>query len=194
MQRSAMKAPRQKKCAVCRENFTPWNSLVKVCGVTCSLAHVELQRRKINRKARINYNKANETKGDLTKKAQREFNAFIRLRDHDKPCISCGEFNPGGDARGGKWDCGHYRSVGSAPELRFEEINAHRQCKRCNSYLGGNVVEYRKGLELRIGTESLAWLEGNHELPQRTHAELRDIAEHYKAATKQLKKLLEQPL
>lgn len=29
---------------------------------------------------------------ELTKKAQVKFNAFIRERDKDKPCINCGNF------------------------------------------------------------------------------------------------------
>lgn len=192
MQRNQLKPLRNKKCAICREPFQPRNTLAKVCGITCAQAHAQKQQAKEWRVQKAQYRKQNQTKPELTKIAQREFNKFIRLRDHDKPCISCGQLNPGGDESGGKWDCGHYRSVGSAPELRFEELNAHRQCKRCNSYLGGNVVEYRMGLIERIGPDALAWIEGNHELPRYTHAELRDIAERYRAATKQLKKTLEQ--
>lgn len=194
MQRSAMKPPRLKKCAVCREPFLPRNTLVKVCGVTCAVAHVKKQQAKEWKREKAQYSKDNQTKPQLTKIAQGVFNKFVRLRDHDKPCISCGQLNPGGDESGGKWDCGHFCSVGSAPELRFEELNAHRQCKRCNSYLSGNVVEYRKGLIERIGLDSVEWLEGPHKTPNHTHAELRDIAEHYRTAAKQLTKLLEQPL
>jgi hypothetical protein len=67
--------------------------------------------------------------------AQQAFNAYIRARDADLPCISCGETNPP-DLHGGQWDCGHFKTVGANPELRFEERNAHKQCKSCNAGAG----------------------------------------------------------
>lgn len=192
MQRKPITRTRLKRCSICREPFQPHNTLVKVCGVACAVVHAQKQQAAEWKRQKKEYVKQNKTKPQLTKIAQDEFNKFIRLRDHDKPCISCETLNPGGNTSGGKWDCGHFCSVGSAPELRFEEKNAHRQCKRCNSYLSGNIVEYRKGLIVRIGIEWVEWLEGPHEAPNHTHAELREIAAHYRAASKQLKKLLEQ--
>lgn len=45
---------------------------------------------------------------------------LTRSRNYDKSCISCGETNPP-DLHGGQWDCDHFLSVGSHPELRFDE-------------------------------------------------------------------------
>ena len=56
---------------------------------------------------------------------------------------------------GGNWDCGHYRSVGSAPHLRFHLWGAHKQCVKCNRYLSGNVTEYRTRLIQKIGQEKV---------------------------------------
>jgi hypothetical protein len=120
------------------------------------------------------------------KKAQAAFNAYIRKRDEKAPCISCGNFNPQGSAVGGVWDCGHYRSVGACPELRFEPLNAHKQCKRCNSYNSGNVVEYRLRLKDKIGQENLDWLEGNHEIKRYRVDDLKAIEAKYKAMLKEL--------
>jgi len=55
--------------------------------------------------------------------------------------------------------CGHYRSVGSAPHLRFHLWNAHKQCVKCNRYLSGNVADYRVGLIWKLGHTKVEWLE-----------------------------------
>lgn len=134
-----------------------------------------------------------KTKSDWTKQAQKSFNAYIRERDRFEPCISCGKPADGraepqyrGD---GGWDCGHYRSVGACPELRFEPLNAHKQCVKCNQHKSGNVVEYRIKLIERIGQRNLNWLEGHHNMPHLTTEGLKAIDAHYKS---EKKKLIEQ--
>ena len=99
-----------------------------------------------------------KTASDYVKEAQAAFNAYIRVRDRNKPCISCGAAQ-GETVRGGKFDAGHYRSRGSAGHLRYNSLNCHSQCVKCNRYLSGNVVEYRKGLISRIGAERVEQLE-----------------------------------
>jgi len=175
-----------KRCAICRERFTPFSTLSRVCGTPCAIQWATLQRAKAERKQTREWRKANMTRGDLLKKAQTEFNRFIRLRDNDKPCISCGVTETGVDGKGGRFDCSHYRSVGSAPELRFEESNAHKACKKCNQYLSGNIVEYRAGLIVRIGLEKLAWLEGPHPVQKYSRDDLREIADKYRASANEL--------
>ena len=83
---------------------------------------------------------------------------------------------------------GHYRSVGACPELRFEPLNIHRQCVKCNRNLSGNAVEYRIRLVLRIGAETVAWLEGPHEPRKYTVEEIKTIKAEYRAKTRELKK------
>lgn len=56
-------------------------------------------------------------------------------------------------------DCSHYRSVGSAPHLRFHLHNAAAACVRCNRNLSGNIVELRKGMINRIGSEKIEAVE-----------------------------------
>ena len=136
-----------------------------------------------------------KTRNDYVNDLQPAFNTFIRLRDHDQPCISCGRYDHEvpDKGRGGKWDAGHYRSVGSAVELRFVEQNVHKQCKHCNSAkgLGGNYVEYRKGLIVRIGLEAVERLEGPERPPKMTIPELKDAIKDYRARARQLKKQIE---
>lgn len=123
-----------------------------------------------------------------TKKAQKEFNKYIRLRDKNQPCISCGnaKFSGGHVLYGHGVDCGHYRSVGSAPELRFEELNAHAQCVNCNRDKSGNIVEYRIELARRIGPINLEWLEGPHEAKRYRVPDLKEIHAEYKLKVKEL--------
>ena len=102
------------------------------------------------------------TKSDYMKLAQAAFNAYVRIRDKDLACISCGNFTE--DRYGGGWDCGHYRSVGSAPQCRFNLWNAHKQCVKCNRYLSGNITEYRKGLIEKITVEKVQLLESINEV------------------------------
>ena len=154
-------------------------------------------REKLERKdTRERKAKLNNTVSHWTKKAQAAFNAYIRERDKWDPCISCGrmdreikEF-----ATGGKWDCGHYLSRGAFPELRFEPLNAHKQCKSCNGGSGkyarkGRTVsqEYRKNLEKKIGIEALEWLEGPHPQKRYRVEELKEIEAEYKRKLKELK-------
>jgi len=98
---------------------------------------------------------------DWNKEAQAAINKYVKFRDHGKPCVSCGcelSINYGGTT-----DCGHYRSRGSASHLRFNLLNMASQCSRCNRYLSGNVVEYRKELINRIGIDRVEQLENDNE-------------------------------
>ena len=107
--------------------------------------------------------------------AQKAFNAFIRARDIDLPCISCDRYHDG------RYDAGHYKSVGSSPELRFNEDNCHKQCHwNCNINLSGNIENYRINLVKKIGVDKVEWLEGPHEPKKYTCEELKEIELLYK--------------
>lgn len=180
--------PRPRKCKICKTRFQPFNSLVVACSVPCA---VEAAREAIEKRQRRELREAKErikTRSDWLKEAQIAFNAYIRERDKAKPCISCDETAPGGDPIGGLWDCSHYRSIGACPQLRFEELNAHKSCKQCNRDKSGNIVEYRIRLKARIGEERLEWLEGPHEPKKYTIDDLKAIKAEYKDKLRQLKR------
>jgi len=124
--------------------------------------------------------------------AQKAFNAFIRKRDELDPCISCGKFITK-DMPFGQYDCGHYKTVGAFPALRFEELNASKQCKSCNGGAGNwsikeNSVtkEYRINLINKIGLDKVEWIEGPHKPKKYTCAELKEIELKYKLKLKEL--------
>lgn len=141
---------------------------------------------KVERVETLRRKEAIKTIPDLIKEAQREFNAFIRARDAHQPCICCG--HPLGAVEvGGAFDCGHYRSTGSASHLRFDERNAHAQRKVCNRWGAGRAVDYRIGLVARIGLEAVEALESNNSPHKWTREELIQIRDTYRAKFKALK-------
>lgn len=181
-----------KACKVCKTTFTPTRPLQKVCSPGCALTHSKTLAEKKHAKAQAQERKlvrakldAMQTKPQLVKKAQVAFNAFIRARDAGKPCISCGK--PLG-VEPNSYDCGHYRSVGSAVHMRFVEDNSQGQCKHCNRHLAGNHVAYRAGLITRIGQRAVELIEADNTLRKYTREGLIEIARYYREKTRELQK------
>jgi hypothetical protein len=181
-----------KKCKVCKTEFTPARPMQNWCSLDCAvkLANQAVEKKKAkeaqeDRKKTREKLDAMRTKPQLVKVAQTAFNAFVRARDADKPCISCGK-PPSTETN--QTDAGHFRSVGSAPHMRFVEDNIHGQCKHCNQYLAGNVLAYRKGLIERIGLERVEQIESDQTVRKYTKEGLQEIAKHYNAETRRLKK------
>lgn len=174
------------KCKICKGEYQRLRPLQSVCSIQCSIDHGRVVLAKANDKEKAKDRKgvkqkldSMQTKPQLTKKAQTAFNAFIRARDAGKPCISCGTPLPS-EQVGGAFDCGHYRSVGSAPHMRFVEDNAHGQCKHCNRHLAGNHVEYRKGLIGRIGRRAVELIESDTTVRKYTHQGLIELAKYFR--------------
>lgn len=160
---------RERKCVICAERFKQAQPMQSVCGVPCAIA---LGRRATakeaakqakaaravdrTRKARL------KTRSEHIAETQAAFNALVRFRDRNETCISCPTvLSTLADQPGGGYDCGHYRSRGSAPHLRFDCRNAHGQCKKCNRYRAGNAADYRIGLISRIGLAAVEALEAD---------------------------------
>lgn len=164
----------------------------KICSSTACIVETvyknKAKREKVERKeTKVKIEKLAK-KPELTVKAQKAFNAYIRARDYGKPCISCD--NPikwDSGATGGVCDAGHWLSVGARVNLRFNEDNCHAQCKYCNNQLSGNAANYRIGLVKRIGLERVEALECDHKLHHYTKDDLREIEKIYKNKLKMLK-------
>jgi len=194
---------KRRKCKACHHPFTPARSTQTACGIDCAmqacgidcamqLAHekkvkvAECDRLNTVRKDRVRKERL-KTRRDWEKEAQAAFNAYIRARDRDQPCICCGLPLSAGDV-GGHYDCGHYRSTGSAPHLRFHEDNAHAQRKQCNRWGAGRAVDYRLGLIARIGLARVEALEADQSPRKYTADELRAIKAKYAAMARELKR------
>lgn len=188
------KPPKPKKCKCCGEKFTPQRTTQIACDWPCAKALAERARekreaaaKKIERKALKEAKERLKTRRDYLNEAQTAFNAFVRERDKSQPCICCGQPLGFGDV-GGAYDCGHYRSVGSAPHLRFDERNAHAQRKQCNRWGAGRAVDYRLGLIRRIGIKDVEDLEADDVARKWTVEELIGIRDTYRAKLRDIKK------
>lgn len=171
----------------CGKSFAPRSMGHTVCSSRCLLAQIKAKE-KAERERDRQRKQALKTIPQLLKEAQVEFNAWVRARDRDQPCISCGK--PPGDLsqlHAGR-DAGHYRSVGSAGHLRFHEDNCHAQCVKCNQWGAGRAVDYRIGLITRIGAARVEALETNNEPRKWTREGLEWIKAHYRAKRKELEK------
>lgn len=194
--RTALKEVKQKTCKACGEKFAPtFNTTQVVCSVKCAQIHAPANQEKarkalaqVCRKEIKARKEALKSRSEHMREAQALFNEFIRLRDAGQPCISCDSLPSDHDLiTGSRWDAGHYRSVGACPELRFEPLNVHRQCVKCNRNLSGNAVEYRIRLVRRIGADKVDWLEGPHQARKYTIEDLKALKAECRAKIKQLK-------
>ena len=126
-----------------------------------------------------------ETVGTLTKKLQKIFNEYIRLRDKDKPCISCGNYFESKDA-------GHFFATSGYAGLRFDEDNVHGECARCNRFDESHLISYSHNLKNKIGIEdyealrerALEYKKNGYKFGR---VELRELIEIYKSKVEQLK-------
>lgn len=176
---------KEKPCSHCGSRFRPWSSTQTVCSPICASKKVRADKKRERQEIRER-KAAIKTIPDLIRETQTAFNAFIRERDHGKPCICCGR-PLGTDSVGGGYDCGHYRSVGSAPHLRFDERNAHAQRKDCNRYGAGRAVDYRIGLVARLGLEVVGALESDNQVHKWTRDELIELKATYRRKLRELK-------
>lgn len=156
-----------KKCKYCGNVFTPIrSSLEKNCQeIDCRTAYAmeviaKKKQSEANAKQKI-WNKEKKalkeslfSLSDYEREAKKVFQKWVRLRDKDLPCISCG------NSKTNDWAGGHYYPAGMYSGLIFDERNCHKQCNTyCNKHLSGNLIEYRKGLIKRYGINFVEELE-----------------------------------
>jgi len=158
-----LSSPSPKQCIRCGKSFVPkYTSMQVACSVVCARRYAtsERQSREKAEKQQIKARKERiKTRREWIAEAQQAVNKYVRLRDHcaGRGCISCGSKPE--ERFGGAVDAGHFRSVGSAPHLRYYLPQIRLQCVRCNRYLSGNVAEYRKGLVELMGLERVEQIE-----------------------------------
>jgi hypothetical protein len=116
----------------------------------------------------------------LKKKAQVVFNAYIRERDKNLVCISCGKPE--------KLQAGHFFSVRRFDNLRYDEDNVHGECARCNLFDDSHLIFYYDNLKHRIGIERTESLKARAQIKHKwTIEELEQIIEVYGNKTREFK-------
>ena len=154
--------------------YTPYFSTDKYCSHTCAYKrHREIELTKTiltmfeigdnynesHKKISAKSKKNSTTLKELAKRSQAAVNRYIRARDYNKACVSCGVNN---NDVVGPWNAGHWRSRGSALHLRFNLLNIHKQCVEDNLHKSGLEIPYRIELITRIGLESVQKLENDN--------------------------------
>ena len=171
-----------KTCKHCQAEFQPARPMQSVCSPICAAQKVKADRKA--EKAELKRRKLSVlTRSDWMKKAQVSFNAYIRARDRDLPCISCGT-----TSQTVQYHAGHYLSTGARPNLRFCETNVAKQCAQCNTHLSGNLISYRLELINRVGLQEVERLERDHVERRYTIDGLQEIVRQYREFTKELLK------
>jgi len=94
------------------------------------------------KKEKLDIKSITDWKNDL----QVVINKIVRLIDNDYACIS----HPSWDRL--RWDAGHYFSVKTSSDLRFNFHNIHKQGSTANENVGGGP-DYLIGLRNRYGDE-----------------------------------------
>lgn len=156
-------------CKNCRKKFTAKIFNYRYCEQTeeCKEAGTEAKNdliKKAMEKVKVSKEKKSrqETKvlreklktlSEYESEAKKSFQHFIRSRDKELACISCGEFEKE------LVDGGHYFKAELFSGLIFNEKNCHKQCRKCNRYLSGNEIAYRMGLVARYGLKYVEDLE-----------------------------------
>ena len=174
----------RKKCRNCKEYFRPERTLQHYClEPECVKAWIKSEKEKEWKLKKKKLKEDLKTSQDWMNEAQKVFNKYIRLRDKDKPCISCGNPKPK------KVNAGHFYSSGGHKFLTFDESNVHLQCEHCNSFLSGNLHDYRKNIVQRIGLCELQRLDREAQKTAKyTVEELKELINTYKGKIKALGK------
>jgi hypothetical protein len=168
------------RCKNCKTKFEPKTFLQKYCtNEECIRVFVEEAKSKAWKKTKKNMQENLETIQDLVKAAQIVFNKYIRLRDKDELCISCKQ-------KPKKSNAGHFYNANNHWNVRFNENNVHLQCEHCNTFLSGNLINYRLNLINKIGLEQLTLLEAEAKKTRKfTKDELKETINIYKKKIKQ---------
>lgn len=164
-----IKELKEKKCKECKNKFKPLRPLQYLCSVPCSLKYSKALKEKKERKELSEKKKSLLTLTQLEHLARKVFQRWIRKRDENLPCISCG------CTTAKQWDGGHYLKAELFSGLIFNEANCHKQCSRCNDLYSGNELEYRDGLIKRYGEGYVIRLEA-----------IKNINRNYKYTREQL--------
>jgi hypothetical protein len=117
----------------------------------------------------------------LKKRLTTVFNMFIRLRDKDLPCISCGQPLPFIGSHAGHFVPSTYTVH------RFNEFNVNKQCPSCNLFRHGNLISYFIGMERKYGPDVPRELEATKfTVKKYTTGELLLLIEQYKRKVKEM--------
>jgi hypothetical protein len=172
-----------KKCKICKAFFEPtYSSLQPTCTKPqCIISYAKRVEEKKSKREIKAMRERVKSVAQWRRELQQIFNSYIRTRDKHRPCISCDR------PLIGKFDAGHFYSVGNYPNLRFTETNVHGQCVECNQHKHGNLIEYSLRLPERIGVSEYHHLHSIKNDPLRLSLdEIKSKIKHYRNLLKSI--------
>jgi len=161
------------------EHATEWATAKRESEFMRKMSKETKEKEKAERSAQRERKKATVKLSDWKRRLRKLVQQYVRtVRDVGANCCTCG--NP--EATEG----GHYISVGSNPDLQFEETNIHPQCHECNCYNSGRRADYNEFILRKYGQEHYDWLNGPHPTLKERFPHWSD----YEAEIKRYRKLL----
>lgn len=160
-------ANKKRRCLLCKEYFIA-DEMIKIpagCNIIrwfCGVDHAAEYAKNRHYKQQKASFKAQKTKKrkELRKRSywyrrlQTLVNQYVRWRDRNEPCCTCGTTNPNI-----KYDAGHFHTKKARPDIRFELTNIHKQCSRnCNVLGSGMRNEYEKFIIEKYGSDHVEYL------------------------------------
>jgi hypothetical protein len=163
----------KRKCALCAERKPVETMFIAYAQAFCSkqsyidycvknLQSLKAKGQNIQEKAiKTRHKEATKklrTRTEWYNLLQIEVNKYVRKRDINEPCCTCGTTNPNI-----KYDAGHCFTRASSPEIRFNLTNIHKQCSvNCNQHGSGMRLEYKAFLNEKYGPNHYEWLRSYH--------------------------------
>ena len=182
----------KRKCKSCRKFKPVETGIVAGLGFFCSndcrvdfginnAAKVrdkaKEQKAKEQKKKDVKRTKELMTRREWYDKLQALVNQYVKIRDTNEPCCTCGNTNPNI-----KYDAGHFIPQKGVDPRRFELTNIHKQCSlNCNQYGSGKRAEYRDFIANKYGVEHLEWLEN-----EVNHKSLKERFPHWQDIEKEI--------
>jgi len=147
------------------------------------LAKVEHNKRKVSKAKDKALREELKSVTAVINEVRKVFQKYIRARDINDACISCG------DTKAKMWHAGHFFKAELYTGLIFDEANCNKQCEKCNTFLNGNESNYRIGIVEKYGEAKVKMLEEIKDecrLYKFTKRELREIEKMYKKKYKNI--------
>ncbi len=146
----------------------------------------QVQKPRLELEKAMSEHKSNKSLSWLIQNTVNTCHEYIRLRDKEKPCISCGQ------PWHSDFHAGHFYKAELYSTLKFDETNISGQCPKCNNFNDGNESGYRVGLIKRYSKGFLDLLDSKALLDKKTpfkwdRNKLNEIRNYYKQKIKELK-------
>jgi hypothetical protein len=149
-----LKKIKQRTCKICKEPYTPYNSLQPCCANFKCISEVRRLQAEKKLKKEIDSWRPEAKKSENAKQLQNQINLLARKIDARfySTCIDCNK------PYGKQVDGAHYHGRGSNSTLRYNLHNIHSASSQCNQYSDKHKQGYAQGLVARYGLDYASYV------------------------------------